>query len=67
VKVLDRLRREAERQGWTVTTRGRTNGHLVWIAPSGAKVYSSSSPSCDGVPYKHLKLLRREGFQWPTK
>jgi hypothetical protein len=67
MKLLDKIMREAERQGWTVRPRGRANGHLVWTSPSGKKVYSSKSPSCDGPPYAHLKLLRQEGFQWPVR
>lgn len=65
MKVMDALRRAAERQGWTVKVR--RNGHLVWVAPNGVRVYSSATPSCDGAPYDHVKLMRREGFRWPTR
>jgi hypothetical protein len=64
MKMMDRLRRAAVRQGWTVVHR--PNGHLVWKAPSGAKVYSSCTPAAD-APHKHLKLLKSEGFQWPSR
>jgi hypothetical protein len=37
------LARKARRKGWTITTTG--GGHLAWTSPSGAVIYTPSSPS----------------------
>lgn len=59
-KDLKVLARRAEEQGWDLRQTG--GGHLKWIAPSGAFVFTASTPS-DHRAYKNiLSSLRRRGF-----
>ena len=60
-KDFDDVRRRAEKQGWTVTRRA--NNHLLWISPSGERVYSSGTPSNGSALLQHLRVMRRYGYQ----
>lgn len=44
----------AQEQHWQV--RRRTNTHLVWVSPTGAKVFSAATPS----DYRAVKNLARD-------
>jgi hypothetical protein len=57
---LRELAKEAEQQGWTVTQR--KNGHYMWTAPNGKKVFSASTPSDPRAFKNHLSTLRKYGF-----
>jgi len=59
-KELRELRRTAELAGWRV--EDRKAGHLKWISPDGAVVFSSSTPSCRRGMLNHLAALRRAGL-----
>lgn len=59
-KEFAELRRIAEAAGWTVTMT--SGGHLRWAAPSGAIVFSSSSPSDWRAVHKHRSELRKKGL-----
>lgn len=55
-----RLIKDAEKAGWTVEpSRG---GHLKWKAPTGAVVFSASTPSDHRAIKNHLSLLRKAGL-----
>jgi hypothetical protein len=59
-KDLRRLAAEAQRQGWSVEKTG--GGHLKWVAPSGARVYTASTPS-DPRAFANVRaMLRRAGL-----
>jgi hypothetical protein len=54
------LAHEARQAGWHISPlRG---GHMIWRAPSGAWVYSSSTPSDWRAPRKLRTDLRRHGL-----
>jgi hypothetical protein len=54
------LAHEARAAGWHIhPLRG---GHMIWRAPGGAQVYSSSSPSDWRAPRKLRAALRRAGL-----
>jgi hypothetical protein len=60
-KEYQELLKLAEQQGWTVVRRNNT--HLAWVSPTGAKVYSSATPS-DWRAVLNLKRdLRRYGLK----
>ena len=54
------LARKARKQGWTITmTRGT---HLAWTSPSGAVIYTPSSPS-ESRGYRNTRAeFRRAGL-----
>lgn len=55
----------AKSQGWQVLAR--TNNHLAWVSPSGAKVFSSRTPS-DHRAIKNLKKdLKHNGMKFGGK
>jgi hypothetical protein len=54
---------EARAAGWHIQPLG--GGHLIWRAPTGAWVYSSSSPSDWRAPRKLRAALRRAGLPGP--
>ncbi|MGV8845799.1 MAG: hypothetical protein ACOH1Y_11495 [Propionicimonas sp.] len=57
------MMKAAARQGWVVTpTRGN---HIKWLAPSGAIVFSASTPS-DVRAYRNMASdLRKRGLVLP--
>lgn len=55
------LREIAEGQGWVVTIRN--NGHLAWTSPSGAKVYTSATPSDHRAVQNIKRDLRKYGLK----
>lgn len=60
-KDVRQLIRAAEAQGWAVSrTRG---GHLRWRAPSGALVFTASTPSDWRALANILSYLRRNGLK----
>lgn len=59
-KDVNDLIKEAEKQGWVVTTT--KNSHLKWRSPVGGFFYSSSSPSDWRVVMKITQDLRMNGF-----
>jgi hypothetical protein len=42
-KEVNKLMRQARKQGWNIMQI--KNGHLKWVSPVGAIMYSSFSPS----------------------
>jgi hypothetical protein len=58
--ALRRLARHAEAHGWTI--RHTRDGHLVWIAPTGQRVVSASTPSDRRGLRNHRARLRRAGL-----
>lgn len=50
----------AERAGWTVERRH--GGHLKWKSPTGAVVFSASTPSDHRAIKNHMSLLRKAGL-----
>lgn len=60
-KDMEQLARDAEEQGWEV--RVLKSGHRCWTSPSGAKVFTSSTPSDPRTLMNHRALLRKHGFQ----
>ncbi|CAB4149311.1 hypothetical protein UFOVP529_89 [uncultured Caudovirales phage] len=56
-----KLRDIAEGQGWVISLRA--NGHLVWLSPSGAKVYTSATPSDHRAVKNIQRDLRRYGLK----
>lgn len=42
-KEINKLMRQARKQGWDITQIN--NGHLKWVSPIGAVLYTSFSPS----------------------
>lgn len=60
-KDFQELAEIAASQGWRIEQR--RNAHLSWIAPTGAKVFSSLTPS-DKRAVQNLKRdLRRYGLK----
>lgn len=57
--------KHAERAGWTVEITG--GGHLRWRSPTGALVFSSSTPNCPFASKKIRACLRRHGLDIPKK
>lgn len=49
-----KLKEIAEEQGWVISIR--TNNHLVWTSPTGAKVYTAATPS----DYRAVRNIRRD-------
>lgn len=60
-KRFKELVREAERQGWVVTTTG--GGHLKWTGPEGGLVFTPSTPSDVRALKNATADLRRNGLQ----
>lgn len=56
------IARTARKAGWTITRR-RRSGHLRWESPSGAVVFSPSTPSSSRSAENVLAELRRAGLQ----
>lgn len=48
-------------QGWSLERR--TNNHLSWISPNGAKVFSSATPSDKRAVQNLKKDLRKYGLK----
>lgn len=61
-KLYQPLARLARTSGWTITqTR---NQHLAWTAPSGAVVFTGSSPKRDDRCLRNsAAVLRRAGLE----
>jgi hypothetical protein len=59
-KDLNKLIKEAQRHGWVVIqTQG---GHLKWLSPVGATMFSSYSPSDVNAVNRIKKDLKLNGF-----
>lgn len=59
-KDLEKLARQARRQGWTVETTG--SNHLRWTSPSGRVIITGLTMSKTSVRHAITKL-RRAGIQ----
>jgi len=55
-----RLAAHAIAAGWTI--RPTRRGHLLWTAPTGARVITSSTPSDPRAVRNHRAALRRAGL-----
>jgi predicted RNA binding protein YcfA (HicA-like mRNA interferase family) len=59
-KDMNVLIKAAESQGWTVTYRG--SGHYRFKSPSGAVVFTSSTPGGGRALANTKALLKRNGL-----
>ena len=58
-REIAQLAKKARRQGWTIV---RQRKHMVFISPTGEKIFTSSTPS-DPRAWKNLRaMLRRTGL-----
>jgi len=55
----------AKDQGWQVFVR--TNNHLAWVSPTGAKVFSSRTPSDYRAIKNLMKDLKHNGMSFGRK
>lgn len=59
-KDVNKLIKEAEQQGWTISMTKGT--HLKWVSSTGNFFFSSLTPSDHRVVFKIKKDLRMNGF-----
>lgn len=54
------LMEQAEDQGWTIVPTQK--GHFKWVAPTGAIVFTSSTPSDGNAVHQIRRDLVKRGF-----